>query len=144
MAWNLKKPDYKLADEPARAQVALILEHYQIDTADIPDKKQRGSTEAALEKLVGYVRQGMIEVCESPFKIIQHLKHPPGNVATIEYPELQGKHKVAMDARPTEEIYARIYELMGSLSGLGSTAFSAIQGVDLSAVECLGLLFLSA
>lgn len=144
MQWTVKKPDFKIADEPARAQVALILEHYQIDVDGIPDRKQKAATEAALEKLVTFVRQGMIEVSASPFLITQNLSNPPGEVTKLQYPELQGKHKVAMDACGPEEIYARIFALMGSLSGLGSAAFSKINGVDLSAVECLGMLFLSA
>jgi len=145
MAWNIKKPDYKLGDEAARAQVSMILDHYQIDIEGIPDRKQKAVNEAALEKLVTFIRQGMIEVQESPFKIVQHLKTPPeGNTnPNIEYAELRGENKVAMDAHSADEIYARIYDLMGSLSGLGAAAFDKISGADLSAVECLGLLFLS-
>ena len=146
MGWKIKKPDYKVSDEVAREQVTHILEHYQIDIECIPDKKQKGATESAMEKLVAFVRQGMIEVSSSPFKITQHLRTPPeGNTnPNIEYAELRGENKVAMDAHGTEEIYARIYDLMGSLSGIGAAAFGKISGADLSATECLGLLFLSA
>jgi ribosome biogenesis GTPase len=38
---------------------------------------------------------------------------------------------VAMDGRPTEDIYGRIYALLGSVSGLGEDAFRALKGIDL-------------
>ena len=146
MAWLTKKPDYKVSDEIARAQVTLILEHYQIDVEGIPDADQKRATSQALEKLVGFVRQGMIEVRSDPFKVTQNLLHPPagGNAKPIEYEELRGEHHIAMDAFKTDAIYKRIFALMVSLSGWGGDVFSKIEGIDLSATECLGLLFLSA
>ena len=144
MAWKLTRPDSKVSEEVARAQVQVILDHYQIDVEGIPDGDIRRGTEGALEKLVSFARQGLFEVQAEPFKITQHLAHPPGEATTITYPELSGKHKVAMDAQDPKAMYKRIHALMAAMSELNEDLFRRLSGVDLSCMECLGMLFLSA
>lgn len=144
MAWKLTRPKEVIAEEPARAQVQAILDHYQIDVEGIPDGDVRRGTEGALEKLMSFARQGLFEVQASPFQIIQHLAHPPGEASTITYPELSGKHKVAMDACEPKAMYKRIHALMAAMSELNEDLFRRLTGVDLSCMECLGMLFLSA
>ena len=144
MSWKTKKPEARISDEAARAQVQIILDHYQIDVEGIPDSKVKAATEGALEKLVTFARAGLFEVAASPFKITQHLQQAPGDVKDIAYPELAGKHKVAMDAHDPNAMYQRIYAMMGSLCELGGDALKRLSGIDLSCMECLGMLFLSA
>ena len=144
MAWKLTRPESKVSEEVARAQVQAILDHYQIDVEGIPDGDIKRGTEGALEKLVSFARQGLFEVTPSPFKITQHLKAPPGEIKDIAYPELGGRHKVAMDAYEPKAMYKRIQGLMGAMCELGDDAMRKLNGVDMSVMECLGMLFLSA
>jgi len=143
MGWPIKKPNMPLADEAARAQVTAILEHYQIDVDGIPVDTLKAATDASLEKLVGFVRQGLIEV-KDPFAIVQHLKHPPGQERDITYANLKGEHLVAMDGHDPKAYYKKSFALMGALSGWGDEALRSLSDVDLSAALCLGMLFLSA
>jgi hypothetical protein len=41
------------------------------------------------------------------------------------------------------DTFGKIYSMMGSLSNLSGTKISELKGVDISVIECLGLLFLS-
>ena len=139
MDWKLKnKPEAKISEESAQAQVFSLLEFYQIDVESLPADR-RPNLEFALDKLAGFVRQGLVEI-QAP-KVIHHLKNPPGAVPAIEYGEVGGINTVAMDRRDPKDTYGRIYELLGSLSGLGADAIQALKGVDLIVAENVGVLF---
>lgn len=141
MDWKLKnKPEAKISEESAQAQVLSLLEFYQIDLETMGPDQRRG-IETSLSKLTGFVMQGLV-VIAAP-KVMQNLRTPPGALAQIEYGEVTGKNMVAMDGRPVEDIYGRIYALLGSVSGLGEDAFRALKGIDLSVAENLGTVFIS-
>jgi hypothetical protein len=141
MDWKLKnRPEAKISEESAQAQILSLLEFYQIDVETMgPDQKK--AVDTSLAKVTAFVRQGMVDI-QAP-KVIQHLRTPPGAVSAIEYGEVTGKNMVAMDGRSTDDIYGRIYALLGSVSGLGEDAFRALKGIDLSVAENLGMLFIS-
>ena len=139
------KDEYKLSEEAARAQVLELLEFYGIDVDAITEDERKRATESMLDALVRYFRLGFLEVVKAPtFKVVQHLQRAPGEVTTIEYTEIQGKHKIVMDSYDAKAFYKRAYALMGSLSGLGDDAMRLLRGVDLQVVEALGIVFLAA
>lgn len=141
--WSIPSPEYKLSQESAEALVGKIIAFYGLNV-DTLDADMRESTEATFNKLADFARLGMLDIkSESPFVIVQNLLDADGKtVETIEYAELQGKHKVAMGSVDRGDTYGRSYALLGSMSGLGDTAIQKLKGKNLSLAECLGLVFL--
>jgi hypothetical protein len=135
----------KLSKEVAHDQVMVLLDYYGIDVNDLDGKQNKQAMVSTLNKVVGFVREGLVEIAlkDGALTITQALVKPPGEVKTIEYGEVHGKHKTAMDGKGDDSNYTKIYALMGSLSGLGDTAIKALKGKDLSVVECLGTVFLA-
>jgi ABC-type Fe2+-enterobactin transport system substrate-binding protein len=135
---------YKLSQETAESAVQELIQFYGVDVDALPDRKQQRSVEAAMSKLVDYYRMGLLENVRdgAVMKVKQHFANPPGDVREITYGQMSGKHKLASDGYDEDDRYARIYAILGSLAGLPDTAISALSGVDLSAAEDLGLVFL--
>jgi len=135
----------KISRESAEAQFEIFCDYYDFDPeTDIPEEDaQRAAFEATIEKVIKAIRKGRLEIIDGdPLQIIQHLKKPQGDISTIEYSELTGRHKLAMKDKKGTDNYGRCYALCGAMSGMGETAICKLKGADLSVVECLGLLFL--
>lgn len=136
--------DYKLSEESAKMVLQQFLDYYEIDREDMPED-QAQAFDVACGKVIKAIRMGRLEVMESGAGLVvkQHLRNPPKDVDVIEYTEISGKAKLAMKNKTNTDNYGKIYSLMGSLSGLGETAIVGLKAVDLSLVECLGVLFLA-
>lgn len=132
----------KLSKESAEKQVELFLDYYEIDIDNVPDKQQKSLIKNGMGRLVKAVRKGRLEIIvdDGSIKVTQTLAKNPDK--KIEYPVLRGTHKTSMGDKGAEDYYGRAYALMGSLSGLGESAIEKLEGVDLSLVEVLGMLFL--
>ena len=135
----------KLSEEAAHDQVMELLDYYGIDVDDLDGKQNKQAMVSTLNKVCGFIREGLVEikVKDGALMVTQTLAKPPGDVKTIEYGEVHGKHKTAMDGKGDDSNYTKIYALMGSLSGMGDTAVKALSGKDLSVVECIGTIFLA-
>ena len=133
------KPALKISQESAEAQVAALLEHYNIDVEQLAGKS-RDSAISSFNKLADYYAQGLVEnhPTDKAFEVIQHRK----NGQSITYTELAGKHKREMDAKEGQDAYSLVYGLMGSLAGVGRDAIEKFEGIDLSVAECLSEVFL--
>lgn len=140
----LKKKKYDISAEVAMDQVMGFLETYDIDIEAIEDSKSKSGIESTLNKMVSYVRSGLIEIVEKDKKlsIIQHLSNATGEIQTLEYKEIGGKNKVQMDGHDENERYTMMYALAGSISGIGYDGILKLQGRDLSVAEVLGAIFL--
>lgn len=140
----LAKKKYKISQEAAMDQVMNFLERFDIDIEAIDDKKAKSGIESTLNKMVSYVRLGLIEFIEKDghLTITQHLSQPKGSVTNLEYTEIAGKHKIQMDGKEETERYQMMYSLTGSLSGIGYDGIIKLEGKDLSVVEVLGAIFL--
>lgn len=134
-----------ISEDSARIQVNAFLSFYEISPEDIKNTEAKNGLDSTVEKLVKAIRAGHLEIREEKdeLKVIQTLKRPMGESKTIEYAELSGKHKVAMKDKSANDFHGRIYAMMGSISGIGETGITALKGVDVSIVECLGALFLN-
>ena len=141
--FSIPEPEYKLSRETGDAAVAELLGYYGINLGVLADD-QREAIEAMCARLSGYYRLGLVENIREGgvLKVKQHLQDPPGEVREIVYGRIGGKHRLAGDRYKENERYAKLYAIMGSLSGLGETGIVALSGVDLSVVEVLGILFL--
>jgi hypothetical protein len=128
--------EYKLSEDVATAEIDELLDHYQIDAADV---------EQVRAKLIRFCRLGLVENVKdgAEFKVRQNFLYPPGEVKAVTYAEVHGKHKIAMDEHKATAAYTRIYSLMASLSGLPIDAFKDLKSVDISVVECLGAVFIA-
>ena len=142
--YSLKKKKYDISAEVAMDQVMEFLETYDIDVDAIENKKGKSGVESSLNKLVNYVRSGAVEIEKKDGKITitQHLSIPKGDVTTLVYASIQGKNKVEMDGCEDNDRYTMIYQLVGSLCGIGSEGIKKLEGKDLSVAEVLGAIFL--
>ena len=134
--------DMPISEESAREQVLALLEHYDIDI-DSMDSERKGSAEASFEKLTRFYRMGIFEnATADSFKVIQHLKQAPGAVKDLTYSEISGKNRIASDGKKSDQRMSMVYAMMGSLTGLGEGPMQDLSGIDLAAMETLGLVFL--
>ena len=129
----------KLSEDNAQEQLNQLLDYYEIDLDDVPDK-EKSSYDIVGKKLVKFIRQGRLEIkTEDGIQCIQTLRN---GTTTIIYKELNGKAKTAMGTKGAEDGNGRIYALMGALSD-GEATILQLKGPDLSLVECLGAVFLA-
>lgn len=136
------KPDYRLSEEAALDNLGLLLERYRIDVEKIADKTDRQNFESVLDRTVEHIRLGLVEVkiTDGKFVVVQHMS---GNAGTmLEYGEIGCTQKKCTDGYKSEDRYAMICALMGSLSGIGEAGIEKLKGIDMSVMECLGAIFL--
>lgn len=132
---------YILSEESATEQVVALLTYYDIDVERLAGGNDvaQASLEKTLDQLTDYVRRGILEIGENG-TVTQTL----GSGQTLEYVEIGAKHKLVMDKVPQGQQYAKMYALMGSLAGCGSTAIEKLPAKDLAVVEVLSTVFSNA
>jgi hypothetical protein len=141
-----KKPDdpkYRLSEESADAAVLELLAYYEIEIAELPDKEQQDVMEAVAAKLSRFYRMGLLENSRTDgvLKVMQHLQDPPGESKDLTYDRMTGSYKLAMDGFKDTQRYAATQALMAALCGLPPTSMQKLKGNDLSAMECLSVVF---
>jgi hypothetical protein len=141
------KNETVISEEKSREQLDLLLDYYDLDLAkDLAVEGDKGdrAAEALERKLLQAVQRGRLEIAEDPDEglvISQHLRRPVKGVPNpLIYKEITGRAKTAM-GKSTDN-HARIYALLGSLSGEGGAAIMRLRGVDMSLAEVLGAVFL--
>lgn len=144
--FSLPKKDeakYKVSEQVADAAVMELLGYYEIEIDELPDKEQQDAMEAISAKLSRFYRMGLLENsrAEGVLKVIQHLQNPPGQVRDLTYDRMTGGYKLAMDGFKDTQRYAATQSLMASLCGLPLAAMKKLSGNDLSAMECLSVVF---
>ena len=139
-----KEDKYKFSEEVAKDQMQEFMDYYDIDKDDIVVDQGPEALDTIYNRLVRAIRTGNLEITFSGegISVIQHLKFPPGDVSKIEYGELTGKNKLAMDKINDGKGVERIHALMASLSGLPGEAMAKLKGSDLSIMERLATLFM--
>lgn len=137
---NKEESKFKLSVESAKNELNKMIEYYEIEIDEIEDENLKKGIQQSYDRAIQAVRRGRLQIkIENGIKIIQTTKK--GEI--VEYREIDGDAKSAMDGHPAEAYYRRAYALLGALSGLGETAIKKMKGVDLSLAEVLGLLFLA-
>jgi hypothetical protein len=142
--WDLPQADLPISEETAEKSVKELISYYHVDVANIPDAKDRRSVEASLNYLQGAYGAGHLENIRegAVLKVKQHLQDPPAEMRELVYGKMLGRHKRASDGYEQNDRYARIYAILGALSGNPPEVIEALSKVDCDLAEALGLVFL--
>ena len=141
---NRKRPEDKfiVSVEVAEDQIVGWLDFYQIYPEEIPVENERVLAEATIDKLVIFIRQGMVEFRDDGtcMQILQ-------SGTKVDYKRLEGSAKTQNRERKNEAqdslMTRRQYSIMGSLSGLGTNAIAKFHPLDMSIAECISFLLSS-
>lgn len=104
--WSLKKKDDEkkqvMDREAAESQLRIFLEHYNVDFDEYAKKISKMNPDANLENgdemgdaFADLVQEGKISIekRDKGVYVIQHLEKKVGEIETIEYCPLKGKHR---------------------------------------------------
>jgi hypothetical protein len=137
--------NYVISKEAAEAQLDELTDAY--DVKSIGELMDDDATEhkllkQALMRLREALMLGRIEISMGEGIVItQHLKRPLGERSDIIYPEIQGKHKIAM--KDDDPMMKKCYSMLGAITGLNATGITSMKGADLSVAEGIGMFFLA-
>jgi hypothetical protein len=134
---------FQLSEESAMEQVLDFLNYYDIDIARVDDPTSLTVVERTLDNLRDYIREGKVEIRRDKDAKLEVVHNLTGGTA-VAYRELNAAAKLAMDRLPPNAGTARAYALMGSLCGLGTDGIQKFGPRDLTVVELLSQLFMSA
>ena len=136
----MTKHKNEIDEQSAQDQIDIFLDFYDPDT-DKPGFKE------ILPDLKRHIMRGRIEISEpevdGDIVIRQVLKRKAGEneVRELIYGVVGGASKEMMKSDYKSE-FSKVYAVLGSLSGGSKMGISRLKGVDLSAAETLGALFL--
>lgn len=142
MTKNIEKQ--LISEESAKEQLEILMEYYDIDKDDIEIEEGPEAVQTLINGLVRAIRKGRLEVkVDSDGKLVvtQHLQHPPGDVAIINYSVVGQKARLAMDRVKSTKEQERMCAFMGSLSGFGSQGVSGLVAADMGTMNRLATLF---
>ena len=133
-----------LSQESGIEELNRLFEFYRYTPPGVEDEDGAVKTDEEkaekkiVEDLLKDVMNGYIyfEFPEDDCFVIQVLK----SGKEIRYATLEGKHKKAM--RDKNSNYSKLYEFLGSLSGLGEKAIEKLKGADLVTAEKISAFFL--
>jgi hypothetical protein len=135
----------KLSIENATEQLAIMADYYELDwEEDFPKTDKGGSVGTQTErKLLKAIQNGRLEISETEdgIEIVQHLKRKAGNVEKLVYKRISGNAKTALKDLDKGSPHAKIYALLGAISGEGETTIRKLTDLDLSTAECLSSVF---
>jgi hypothetical protein len=136
---------YAISKENAERVIQEILDFLEIDIDEIEDKELKKMIKQNYGRMIKAVRLGRLEVKTAEgFRIIQHLRNDVDHKNSLIYRAPGAQAKKAMGEKLVTDFNGRIYALMGSACGLGEAAIDKLDPVDLSLLEVLGAIFLSA
>jgi len=127
-----------ISNESAQEQVKAFLDYYDLDLDGIADEDQRKNVMGAVDRLVRHIQAGRVEIGMSgdSLAVTQHLQ----GGASLAYQELTGS--IRLEADKGNGVIGRMYCTVGALTGVGLAGIKKLRGKDVSAAECLGVLFL--
>ena len=136
----------QLSYEAAKDQVDLFLDYYDIEPeVDAESSDHRAQLLNAIHRLTKHVMKGRVEISMegNKIKVIQKLKFPVNDVNSLEYKVCGGVARSEMKHADQNDMNGKIYNMVGSLTNWTGNSIKKLEGVDISAVECLGMLFLA-
>ena len=128
-----------LSKEVATDHVKGLTNYYRVKVDEMGGEREQKAIEAAIKVLVTSTMAGDIRIDESNWDII-HMLVTGGQVT---YHEFTAKAKVAMGKRSDTDIHGRVYELLGSVSGLGVTPILNDKKKDIEIAEAIAAVFLA-
>lgn len=141
-----KKIEYILSEESATEQLIELLDYYDIDLDKIGESDEKVATalERACDQLCDAIRTGQLSITRDENSSILVKQQVEGSKDPLIYKEMNAQAKLAMDKFKEEELYRRIYALMGSLSGEGDAVIKKLKLKDLAIAEALAAVFVNA
>ena len=140
----MDKQKILISEDSAIEQLEILMEFYDIDKNDIEIEEGVEAVQTLMNGLVRAIRKGRLEIkLDSDQKLIvtQHLKHPPGDIADVDYSVVGQKARLAMDRVKSTKEQERMCAFMGSLSGMGVQGVSGLVGADMGTMNRLATLF---
>jgi hypothetical protein len=141
-----RKRELAISEEAANNTVEIFLDYYEIFPDEITNTDEKNNLVGAIDATIGFIRAGhvMIESTEDgDVNIIQNLKLSKGEAKKAIYESANlTKAKTEMKSCKNDDLYGKMYALMGSLSGNGSTWIKNFKGIDQRVMEALSVLFL--
>lgn len=141
-----KRPEdqFIISEETAEDQLVRWMNYYQIYPDEIQNSAERMTTENTINKLLPFIRQGMVEFRDDGTftQFCQGKKDKPlGYKALTGRAKIQNKEstEAAVDAIMTKRQYA----MMASLCALPAAAILDFHALDMSVVECVSFLLSS-
>lgn len=143
----------KISKENAETQLQLLLDYYLIETKDINQSESFYQQEDDLEKakksscdrLIRYIQHGLIEITdENGLTVTQRLRKPIGELTQLVYKTVTGNAQREMRWAADNDYIGKICCLMGALASVSADVISKFEGPDAGAVQCLGMIFLTA
>jgi hypothetical protein len=149
----MKKRELRISESNAKEQLDLFFEWYDIDFDEMYEAAQQGqgaaSVRAAKSKLIKAIRQGRIEIKEESdrkkeptLNLYQHLDWPILEKKSVQFKEVTGATRVALKTGGSSNETAKMYQLLGALSGEGAEFFLRLKRADIGIADVIGFLFL--
>jgi len=143
-----RKTEFKLSEETAQEQLAILLDFYELYPDEFENQSQTNLYEMHCANLVKGIRSGRLEISNTDgnLQIVQNTKNFIESGPII-YKELSFKAKmqgsgIRGETSDAEAIMPRRNAaILGELSGLGVDGISMLKGVDMSLAESLAFLF---
>ena len=138
----------KISEGSAERILDEYLDYFDLSLKSLLEENEnsedlQNSIRQAYNRLVSAIQKGKIEInmSDDTCLLIQHIGKGE-NSKTIEYKELSGAAKVAMKNAGADDLYGKIYSLVGSLTGVGKEGITKLKGRDLSLAESIGMLIM--
>jgi hypothetical protein len=137
------KPEEKISEESARAELGRLMAHYEIDMENIAEDAEPAINQV-MNRVLSAFMAGKIELSEDKEtgepSIIQHITKRQGK-ETITFRALRGGDKPKLDSAGNDPV-KRMHKLMGILSGLGDDIITKLSIPDLRITEALAGFFI--
>jgi hypothetical protein len=133
-----KRWENVIQQEDAQKQVDLLIEYYDLD----PEKEE---LRKIIPDLTRHIMRGRVEItedAEGEIHVRQNFRKPVNDTTGLNYNVINGVNKTQMKT-DTKSDFAKIYAMVGSMTGWSGMKISQLKGVDNQVVETLGALFLA-
>ena len=139
--WTRPEPEYKLSEESAAAQIAPLIELYDLDVKPLTSKGEPNSILDNLDKLALQVRLGRLEI--SPDGTIKQTLADPIPATEITYKRIKGKQIIAADGLSENNYRTKVVAMLAAAADQPTEVFSALSKRDFDVAFVLGAIFLS-
>jgi len=139
MQSRLKKTEYILSEENAMDLLADFLQHYGVSTEDVADM------EGSLEGFMRGIRLGKVDIQkDDKGRPVVCISLATGSVLRFENSPVRAKALYMTQPPPGQEnkFNMKVYQVAGSMTGLGEQAIMGIHPADLQFIEAVTMVFL--
>jgi hypothetical protein len=144
---------FKISEESAEDQYKKLEDFYDIDPDEAGEvydeddkegKKFARASKLLRKRWIRMIRKGIVSIVDGEngsTVVVQELSRPLSNHSRLTYAEVNGEAKIEMSKASGENQHEQIIRLLGSLSGIGYRAMSAIRGRDSKVADMIATFF---